>query len=172
MPLTHNLGSPPWRCATCAGTAQKPIISMPQLRKPARPAYPVVAHTLLLRDGRIFLLRRAATGFMDGYFCPPGGHQQPGESVSAAARRECREEAGVDPLDLKARFALPYISGRHQGLNFVFEAHAFSGEPGIGETQLFDASEWAPPDALPTPTAPWLAQALQMREGQWYRELP
>ena len=144
---------------------------MPQLREPARPAYPVVAHTLLLRNGRIFLLRRAATGFMDGYFCPPGGHQQPGESLSAAARRECREEAGVDPLDLQPRCALPYLSGRHQGLNFVFEAHAFSGEPGIAETQLFDACRWVPANALPNPTAPWLAQALQMPEGLWYQEL-
>lgn len=144
---------------------------MPQLRKSARPAYPVVAHTLLLRNGLIFLLRRAATGFMDGYFCPPGGHQQPGESVSAAARRECREEAGVDPLDLQPRCALPYLSGRHQGLNFVFEARTFSGEPGIGEMQLFDTCQWAPAHALPNPTAPWLRQVLQMQEGLWYREL-
>ena len=145
---------------------------MLQFRESVRPTYPVVAHIMLVRNGEIFLLRRSATGFMDGYFCLPGGHQQPGESVSAAARRECREEAGVDPLDLQPRFALPYISGRHQGLNFVFEAHSFSGEPGIAETQLFDACQWAPASALPSPTAPWLADALQMQEGRWYRELP
>ncbi len=138
--------------------------------KSERHAFPVVVHVLLWRADDIFLLRRSATGFMDGYFSLPGGHQQFGESVSAAARRECREETGADPLDLKPRFVLPYISGVHQGLNFVFQAHRLNGEPGIGEQELFDACCWAPTDALPAPVAPWLVQALKIGQGEWYRE--
>ena len=64
--------------------------------RPERQGFPVVVHVMLLRGEHLFLLRRAATGFMDGYFCLPGGHQKAGESVSDAARRECLEEAGVD----------------------------------------------------------------------------
>lgn len=135
-----------------------------------RAAFPVVVHVMLVRDGNIFLLRRSATGFMDGRFALPGGHQRHGESVSDAARRECREETGVDPLDLKPRMVLPYIAGGHQGLNFLFEAHRFNGEPTIGETHLFDACLWAPPDALPQPVAPWLPDALAMKASSWYRE--
>ena len=136
----------------------------------SREGFPVVVHIMLMRGAQIFLLRRAATGFMDGYFSLPGGHQQQGESVGEAARRECREEAGVAPLDLQPRFALPYISGRRQGLNFVFAAHRWEGEPHLAEPELFDACRWVPQTELPVPVAPWLMEALHLPDEQWYKE--
>ena len=57
----------------------------------ARDVFPVVVHVLMFRGEELFLLRRANSGFMDGYFALPGGHQQAGESVEAAAQRECEE---------------------------------------------------------------------------------
>ena len=138
--------------------------------RPKRQGFPVVVHVMLLRDEAVFLLRRAATGFMDGYFCLPGGHQQAGESVSEAARRECLEEAGVEVGELRPRFALPYRSGAHQGLNFVFEADAFVGEPAVAEPALFDACCWSPCRDLPERVTPWLVDALAMPEGQWFHE--
>lgn len=78
-----------------------------------RDKFPVVVHVMLTRDDQVFLLRRANTGFMDGYFSLPGGHQGSGESVSEAALRGCIEETGARPLDLQARCVLPYISGQH-----------------------------------------------------------
>ncbi len=125
---------------------------------------------MLVRDDRVFLLRRAQTGFMDGYFGLPGGHQRAGESVSEAALRECREETGVVPEDLTPRCVLPYVSGRHQGINFLFEAHRFDGEPGVAEPQLFDACCWAPGNELPDKTTPWLVEALALPRERWYRE--
>ena len=138
--------------------------------RPERHGFPVVVHVILARGEEIFLLRRAATGFMDGYFCLPGGHQKPGESVSDAARRECREEAGVEVGDLRPRFVLPYTSGVHQGLNFVFEAGTFAGEPAIAEPALFDACCWRPRNDLPKRVTPWLIDALALPNGQWYHE--
>ena len=135
-----------------------------------RDSFPVVVHILLVRDGQLFLLRRARTGFMDGYYGPPGGHQRHGESVSEAARRECVEEAGVTPEDLQPRCVLPYISGRHQGINFLFEAHRFAGEPHIAEPELFDGSCWAAPANLPHKTPPWFAAALAARGERWFQE--
>ena len=139
-------------------------------KRPTRHGFPVVVHVMLLRDGKVFLLRRAATGFMDGWFCLPGGHQKAGESVSAAARRECLEEAGVEVAELQPRFALPYRSGIHQGINFVFETHAFSGEPVIAEPALFDACCWRPRNDLPKPVTPWLTDALALPTSEWYHE--
>ena len=140
------------------------------MARPSRDGFPVVVHIMLVRSREVFLLRRAATGFMDGYFGLPGGHQQHGESVSDAARRECQEEAGVVPLDLQPRLALPYVSGRHQGLNFVFATHSWAGKPHIAEPTLFDACRWAVRSALPIPVAPWLKEALHLPAGQWYKE--
>ena len=102
-----------------------------------RDRFPVVVHVMLRRSDQLFLLRRAHTGFMDGYHVMPGGHLHHGESALAGAARECREEAGVD-AELNPRCVLPYISGRHQGFNFVFEAHDFDGEPRVAEPDLFD----------------------------------
>lgn len=138
--------------------------------RPKREGFPVVVHVMLLRGEDVFLLRRAATGFMDGYFCLPGGHQKADESVSDAARRECLEEAGVEVGELRPRFALPYRSGAHQGLNFVFEADAFTGEPDVAEPALFDACCWSPRNDLPERVTPWLIDALAQPEGQWYHE--
>ncbi len=140
------------------------------MARPKRDLFPVVVHTLLVRDGRLFLLRRARTGFMDGYYGPPGGHQRHGESISEAVRRECLEETGSNPRDLTPRSVLPYMAGRHQGLNFLFESHHFAGEPHIGEPEFFDDYCWASPVDLPKKTPPWLADALAMTGDRWYRE--
>ena len=138
--------------------------------RPERDGFPVVVHILLERDSRLFLLRRARTGFMDGYYGLPGGHLRRGESVTEAAVRECCEETGVVPQGIEPHCVLPYISGRHQGLNFVFESHRFKGEPGVNEPELFDACCWARRDDLPARVAPWLADALAMPPGCWFRE--
>ena len=137
-----------------------------------RDLFAVVVHVLLIRDGRLFLLRRARTGFLDGYHALPGGHQHSGESVSAAAVRECVEETGVRPGQLTPVCVLPYAMADRQGVNFVFEADRWSGEPGLAEPEWFDAAGWFAMDALPEPHAAWLPVALRLREaGDWYREM-
>jgi 8-oxo-dGTP diphosphatase len=56
-----------------------------------------------LKDNKLLLGRRANTGWMDGYLCPPGGHVEPGETPTAALIREMQEELGVtlDPKDFE-----------------------------------------------------------------------
>jgi 8-oxo-dGTP diphosphatase len=137
----------------------------------ARDVFPVVVHTLLLRGGQIFLLRRANSGFMDGYYALPGGHQQAGESVEDAARRECEEETGICNASLLPACVMPYRSGRHQGLNFIFEATAWSGEPRMAEPELFSHAVWAATARLPEPHTGWIPDVLRLRaEGAWFKE--
>lgn len=142
----------------------------------SRDGFPLVVHVLLRRAAdagtEAFLLRRAGTGFMDGYYVLPGGHVQAGESPSEAAARECREEAGVVPGALRPLCVLPYRSGRHQGVNVVFEGRHLDGEPGVAEPDRCDLAGWFPLDRLPSPTAPWLVDVLELEVlGAWYREL-
>ena len=137
----------------------------------SRDQFVVVVHVLVLRGSELFLLRRANTGFMDGYYALPGGHQEAGESVSAAAIRECREEIGITPRDLQPVCVMPYRSGRHQGVNFLFETSDYDGEPVINEPELFDAGCWVNAAQLPQPVAVWLPDALALRaRKEWYRE--
>ena len=138
-----------------------------------RDTFPVVVHVLLWRAGGVFLLRRSATGFLDGYFVLPGGHQHSNESVRDAAAREVREETGatVAPDDLRPVAVMAYRHGDARGLNVVFETTEFSGEPTVGEPGLFDVCLWADPDQLPSPHPSWLNDALDMsRTGVWFRD--
>ena len=132
----------------------------------------VVVHVLLFKEQQLFLLRREKTGFMDGYYSLPGGHQRAGESVEDAARRECQEEAGVVAGAMEAVCVMPYRSGRHQGLNFVFEVTQWEGDPKVGEPELFSEARWVTPPQMPRRAVPWIADVLQARQsGVWFREL-
>lgn len=54
-----------------------------------------IALALILREGRVLVARRGH-GPLAGFWEFPGGKIEPGESVEAAARRECIEELGVE----------------------------------------------------------------------------
>ena len=73
------------------------------MSKPSRAQFAVVVHVALQRADHLYLLRRANTGFMDGYHALPGGHQEHGESVEAAARRVGAGVAGAARRDGEAR---------------------------------------------------------------------
>ena len=61
-------------------------------------ANPGVGAAVVIRDveGRVLLVRRGAGQFGAGKWCFPCGYVEWGEDVRDAARRETREEAGVD----------------------------------------------------------------------------
>jgi 8-oxo-dGTP diphosphatase len=143
-----------------------------------RDLFPVVVHVLLRRqregapEPELFLLRRAGTGFMDGYWVLPGGHQHAGESVADAARRECLEETGAEPEGLLPLCVLPYRAGHHQGLNFVFATDRLAGDAHAAEPEQCDAAAWFGFGSLPAPLAPWIADVLDLAQsGAWFREL-
>lgn len=51
---------------------------------------------ILEKDGKIFFLRRANTGWADGMLTVPAGHVDKGDNVTEAAIIETKEEACVD----------------------------------------------------------------------------
>ncbi len=137
-----------------------------------RAGFPCVVHVLLRNSGgSVCLLRRANTGFMDGWYSPPGGHQEVGESVQDAAIRECLEETGVRPEMLQPIAVLPYRSGTHQGVNFVFACTTWAGDV-KADPQVFDDTVWVNPDHLPHPCVPWLPNVLALEASNcWFEEL-
>ena len=62
--------------------------------KPALPARHLVSYVVILdRDNfDVFLVDHVNAGL----FLPPGGHVEPDEHPAATARRECREELGIE----------------------------------------------------------------------------
>jgi 8-oxo-dGTP diphosphatase/2-hydroxy-dATP diphosphatase len=83
-----------------------------------------------IRDGRV-LLGMKKRGFGAGRWNGFGGKLEPGESVEAAARRELREEAGIEAEALVPRGTLSFAY-EHVGKEMevrVFEVSRWSGEP-------------------------------------------
>ena len=139
-----------------------------------RDRFPLVTHMLLFRDGgELLLLRRANSGYLDGYYVMPGGHVQSGETICAAAVRECAEETGllISPDQVRPLAVLPYLNPAAQGVDFVMGADGWTGEPCINEPERFDDLLWARPDALPAKSAPYLPKLLAMiSQGDWFHE--
>ena len=133
-----------------------------------RALFRLIVHTFVFDGaGRLLLLRRANTGFLDGFFTLPGGHVNRDEEVARAAIREVSEEVCIDIAEVEPVMAMPY---RH-GVDFLFEARRWSGAARIGEPEFCDALTWAAPDRLPDPTAPFVTKALELRAaGNWYHE--
>jgi 8-oxo-dGTP diphosphatase len=107
---------------------------------------------LVMRDGNVLLGRRlGAHG--EGSWAPPGGNLEYGESVEACARREVREETGLD-LDGLSRG--PYTEdlfepeGKHYVTLFVV-ARALAGEPTVREPARCATWQWFRWTELPTP---------------------
>jgi ADP-ribose pyrophosphatase YjhB (NUDIX family) len=68
----------------------------------------IVAVTIPVRDGRVLLARRAIEPAL-GFWTFPGGYVDWGEDMATAARREMREEVGLDlaPAGLVGIYSYP-----------------------------------------------------------------
>jgi 8-oxo-dGTP diphosphatase len=58
---------------------------------------PVALHVFLVDEkaNKVLLLKRANTGFLDGFWSVPAGRLDEGESASVGAKRELLEEVGL-----------------------------------------------------------------------------
>ncbi len=138
-----------------------------------RDLFPVVVHALLLRRGAVLLLRRAGTGYLDGWYALPGGHLQRGEGIVECAVREVREETGIVLVasQLRPGAVMPYRFKDNQGIDFIMMCDAFIGEPRIAEPDRADDLGFWPVDALPHNTVPFIRHTLELGEnGEWFLE--
>jgi 8-oxo-dGTP pyrophosphatase MutT (NUDIX family) len=123
------------------------------------------AHLLLIKNGRILLLRRRNTGYEDGMYGVVAGHLDGGESATQAMVREAFEEAGIllEPKDL----TLAHVMHRRhldERVSFFFSAREWRGIPENREPEKCDDLRWFSLNALPENTIPYIRHAIACYE--------
>jgi 8-oxo-dGTP diphosphatase len=107
----------------------------------------------VLRDGEVLLARRAVEP-RAGQYVLPGGFVDFDETPYEAARRELREETGLDvtELDLLEVHTIRYRENE-ASLSIVFHARAWQGELKAGDDA--EALTWKPVDFVETEEFAW-----------------
>ena len=107
-------------------------------------------YLILVKDGKILLLKRANTGWKDGEYSLVAGHLDGNETVAQAMAREAKEEAGLEikSEDLKVVHIVHHISN-YEFVDFYLTADNWQGEPKVMEPQKCSDLSWFPLDNLP-----------------------
>ncbi|HET7320838.1 MAG TPA: NUDIX domain-containing protein [Candidatus Saccharimonadales bacterium] len=134
------------------------------------------AYIILRKEGKVLLIRRANTGYLDGYYSLPSGHIDGHETAIQAAAREAKEEVGVtiQVKDLGFVHVIHRVAEEkdHERVDFFFEADTWEGEPTNCEPDKCDDLQWFFIDDLPVKTSPVVKQALHcVAEGKQYSDL-
>jgi len=114
---------------------------------------PTAGVAAVILDGdRILLGRRAPHSSYPGTWCIPCGHVEWDEDIREAARRECREETG---LEVRVGEVVAVHSNFHNPAQHTvgvwFRCEITGGELRAGDD--LDRVAWFPLDAIPGPLA-------------------
>ena len=102
--------------------------------------------TLIVRDGKVLLLKRAHPP-AKGQWCLPGGFVDAGEVVESAAAREVFEETGFQVSIEKMLGLFSYQA--YSVVVAIYEGRIINGELTVSPESL-DA-QWFPPHQIPWP---------------------
>jgi ADP-ribose pyrophosphatase YjhB (NUDIX family) len=120
-------------------------------------------YLLLIKEGKILLLRRFNTGWQDGNYSLVAGHLDGEESVTKTMAREAEEEAGIiiKPVDLIVVHTMHRNAEDREYIDFFLIANKWEGEPKIMETDKCDDLNWFPLDSLPQNLLPYVREAIK-----------
>ena len=106
---------------------------------------------MVLRDGKVLLSKRKGD-LGKGEYCWPGGKMEYMESFEECARREVREETGMEIKNVRflRLMNLKHFAPKHF-IDIELIADWESGEAQLLELEKFESWEWYDLDALPEP---------------------
>ena len=105
---------------------------------------------MIVQDGRVLMARRVS-GQRTGWYGWIGGKLEFDETLQACARREAREEAGLELANLRLLCVSSIIVHDQHWLDIEFLADIASGTPRAAAPDEIDDWAWYPLDALPDP---------------------
>ncbi|VEB98491.1 8-oxo-dGTP diphosphatase [Cedecea lapagei] len=133
----------------------------------------VAVFVVLRRADDICLIRRAHTGWMDGFYSLPAGGLEHGETLLQAAAREAGEETGVaiSPAQLRSAHSMHVKTEDRSWLGHFFLCSDWQGEPYVAEPDKHSELRWVNIRQLPENTVPYVKQAIEaIIAGEIYSE--
>lgn len=122
----------------------------------------IAVHLLLIRNGKILLLRRFNTGYEDGKYSVPAGHLDGSERSTEAMVRESLEEIGT--VIREDRLQMVHVMHRmseEERVDFFFEVTLENEEPKNCEPHKCDDLSWFNIDVLPDNVIPYVRVGIR-----------
>ena len=113
----------------------------------------------IVRDGRILLLKRVKAPEA-GCWSLAGGKVDAGEPWRDAVVREVEEEVGIRLTETRLLCVVDLMADGQHWVSPVLLATAFEGEPRNVEPEKHSGMDWFALDALPSPLASAVVQAV------------
>ncbi|MFA4954557.1 MAG: NUDIX domain-containing protein [Patescibacteria group bacterium] len=130
-------------------------------------------YLILVKDGKILLLRRFQTGYEDGNYSLVAGHADGDETMRQAMAREATEESGVviKPEKLEHVLTMHRRCEDSERIGFYFTAEHWDGEIRNMEPNKCDDLAWFALGQLPENTIPYIRNAIDCYlKGEKYTE--
>lgn len=130
----------------------------------------IAVYLILIKEGKVLLLRRCNTGWQDGNYSLPSGHVDPDETLVDALIRESEEEIGIilKPSDLKLVHTMHRMNIY---VDFYYICENWSGVPENKEPEKCDDLSWFNINELPRNIVLSVKQAIdKYREGVSFSE--
>ncbi|MDZ5001041.1 NUDIX domain-containing protein, partial [Clostridium perfringens] len=123
---------------------------------------PVAAHHLLIKEGKILMLRRLNTGYEDGNYSVVAGHLDGDEDVKAAMIREAKEEAGIDINSNNLEIVgVMHRKSEVERIDFFLATDSWNNEIVNMEPEKCDDLSWFEIKNLPINTIPYIKRAIE-----------
>lgn len=137
------------------------------------------SYLVLMKNNKVFLMRRFNTGYHDGMYGLCAGHTEYKETFKEAIIREAKEEVGIDlkAKDLEVvhvmqRFAVPNPQELRGRVDVFIKAKKWKGEPQNMEPHKCDDARWFSLNSLPRNTIPFIREALKnIKYKKFYSEI-
>lgn len=106
---------------------------------------------MVVKDGKVLIGKRKSS-HGEGEYAWPGGHLEHLESIEECARREVREEAGIEIKNIKflRLMNITTYAPKHY-IDIAMTAEWDSGEPEVLEPHKLESWEWRDMNDLPEP---------------------
>jgi len=123
----------------------------------------VAVYLLIKQNEKILFMKRAGSGYMDGFYSLPAGHLEGKETLKAAMIREAKEEINIDikPEDLDLELTLHRNSPAGEYIDVFFSTKKYFGHLKVNEPEKCADLGFYNPQSIENSIIPYVRQALR-----------